>query len=191
MGDKLQAKQSAVACPGSRQRSPAQGRLRDSAILSLDGALLLRQRRWSRELALEFLDGIEEPSRPTLAWLVTPEAMWPEADKASNVGLGLSPSQVARELALATSGLRIYAAEHPIVSRWLRHLFAAAHLGKPPFVVRDVFSLFLSITRDEADVRAASAAANTIEVSTRAAAEAGRHARFARSLASLADTGRD
>lgn len=172
------------AAPARRPSS----RLRGCAILHLDGAVPLRERPWTRELAVEFLDGATRRDRPTLAWLVAPEALWADAVDAIGPGLGLPPAQVARELAEAVRGLRVYADDHGVVATWTRKLFAAARAGKPPFAVRDLRSLVAPLRPDRDDVlRAAGLAGDASGTARRAAGEAIRHAEFVREVAAIAD----
>lgn len=173
-----------------RARRPS-SRLRGCAILSLDSAtVFLRNPRWPSELALHLLDDAPGGERPTLAWLVTPEALWAGAAGDPRPGGGLSPVQVAREVADAVGDLRVYADDHMAVGRWMRDLFAVAGAGELPFRVGDLISFFWSLkaTKDEAHEAIGEAAACVMAL--RATSEAARHATFARKLAALADARR-
>ena len=166
-----------------------------TAVVHLDGFEALRPRSWPREIALEFLGPTAPPLHPSRAWMVHPEKLWPQscADRSHETeltpGIGMSPRRVAEELADVLEGHKVYSEASQVTNRWLELLFNAAGLGKPQFVVRDVWVLFQRLLADPVDIGAAERVAlSTSEHTKRASAEALKHAEFARALKHLADS---
>ena len=184
--------------PG-RAPQQAKAKIRGCAVLHVGGIESLVDRRWPREVAVELLDEATVGEHVTLSWLVTSEAFWKSkggisrlrSDVASSPGPGhgLPPTQVACELAEVVRGRRVYSECHVAIRHWIETLFSEAELGEPPFVVRDLRSLALTLRPDPEDIRSAGVAANrTVRFIPRAACEALRHAEFVRFLAAHVDS---
>ena len=185
----------ALVADAKRPKTRDRSQLSRTAIIHLDGFEAVRPRSWPREIAVEFLSPTTPPRHPSRAWLVHPEKLWPQscADRSRETeltpGIGMSPRRVAEELANVLEGHKVYSEASHVTNRWLELLFNAAGLGKPPFVVRDVWALFQRLVADPVDIGAAERVAlSTSEHTKRASAEALKHAEFARALKHLADS---
>lgn len=173
----------------SRARSNARraARLRSSAIIRVEGVERLRDRPFSREVAVAYLDG-----RPTASWLVLPESRWPEWATRQNAGEGLlagrhglDPRTVATELVSALAGVTPYAESHFAVRKWLERLFAAA-CEPLPFQVKDAHWLARTLSAPKEAVQRAAADVEGIRAeSWRAAGDATCLAMFILSLSSV------
>lgn len=112
--------------------------LRTCAVLHIEGVASRGDLLRPRVVALEPV----APGRGdrSLAWLVAPERRWPELRlrEADGIGQGASPVRVARELAQAAHGKRLYADPHMDACDWLFTLYRELGLDRPPFPVRDL-----------------------------------------------------
>ena len=160
--------------------------LGDVAVLAIDGLATLQDRPFPREVALAFCG-----RRSGLAWLVRPEALWSEAPADASgqpLGIGLHPAVVARELASACAGHRVFSELHLAASAWLERLFQASGTSLP-YKVRDLRTLAVRLNKKPASDgaervgRAGREAQVLYPGSERAARDAACHVRFVTLLA--------
>ncbi len=160
--------------------------LGDVAVLAIDGLATSQDRPFPREVALAFCG-----QQRGLAWLVKPESLWSEAPgdiPGQPLGIGLHPTVVARELAAACAGLRVFSELHLAASSWLERLFRSSGVSSP-CQVRDLRALAVRLNKGAAEgaaerVRDAGREAQALYPdSERAAREAARHIRFVTLLA--------
>ena len=111
------------------------------AVIEVDGVDDLEHRPFPRQMALAFGDG-----RPSLAWLIAPEATWALSGKMPrDVGLtllghGTHPLQIASEIGAQISRSRLYSRHPEDVTDWLALFFQAAVMHMR-FSIRDVRDL--------------------------------------------------
>ena len=91
--------------------------------------------------------------RPTSDWLAS--GLWSAASAAVHgIGqqeafdLGLPVRQVAMELAAAVAGCEVLSDCPAADGFWLKAIYDAAGLGRPPFRLHDVFGLFSALAGD-------------------------------------------
>lgn len=133
------------------------------------------------EIAIVFGDG-----RPSLGWLVRPEAEWPTLRttwSGKDFGRGLPPEIVFGELSVAVEGCWAYAELPGATAAYVERLARAA--GGKSFRVGDLRKLALAAGRSgPRQFRAANDRAwAEVPLATRAAGDARRHLAFVRAIA--------